>query len=50
MRSEFSNAIVFHEHGSADVLKWERLELPAPARGELQLRHTAIGVEFHRHL
>jgi len=46
MRSEFSNAIVFHQHGSADVLKWERQELPAPGRGELQLRHTAIGVNF----
>jgi NADPH2:quinone reductase len=46
MRSEFTTAIVFHEHGSAEVLKWERKELPAPGRGELQLRHTAIGVNF----
>jgi NADPH2:quinone reductase len=46
MRSEFCNAIVFHEHGSAEVLKWERKDLPAPGRGELQLRHTAIGVNF----
>jgi NADPH2:quinone reductase len=46
MRSEFCNAIVFHEHGSADVLKWERVPLPPPGRGELQLRHTAIGVNF----
>src|SRR5580658_2445240 len=46
MRSEFSNAIVFHEHGSAEVLKWERIALPPPGRGELQLRHTAIGVNF----
>jgi hypothetical protein len=40
-----TNAIVFHEHGGADVLKWERQQLP-PARGEVQLRHTAIGVNF----
>jgi NADPH2:quinone reductase len=46
MRSEFCNAIVFHEHGSPDVLKWERNELPPPGRGELQLRHTAIGLNF----
>ena len=46
MRSDFSNAIVFHEHGSAEVLKWERVPLPPPGRGELQLRHTAIGVNF----
>jgi NADPH2:quinone reductase len=41
-----SNAIVFHEHGGAEVLKWERREVAAPARGEVQLRHTAIGVNF----
>ena len=46
MRSEVSHAIVFHQHGGADVLKWERQQLPAPGRGELQLRHTAIGVNF----
>src|SRR6202167_4693825 len=46
MRSEPTNAIVFHEHGSAEVLKWERKELSPPGRGELQLRHTAIGVNF----
>jgi NADPH:quinone reductase len=46
MRSDFSNSIVFHEHGSAAVLKWERTALPPPGRGELQLRHTAIGVNF----
>jgi NADPH:quinone reductase len=46
MQSEFFNAIVFHQHGSADVLRWEPKQLPAPAKGELQLRHTAIGVNF----
>jgi NADPH:quinone reductase len=46
VRSEVSHAIVFHQHGGADVLKWERQQLPAPGRGELQLRHTAIGVNF----
>ena len=46
MQSEFVNAIVFHQHGSADVLKCERQQLSAPGRGELQLRHTAIGVNF----
>ena len=32
MRSESTNAIVFHEHGSAEVLKWERKELPPPVK------------------
>jgi NADPH2:quinone reductase len=40
------NAIVIHEHGGAEVLKWERQELSPPARGEVQIRHTAIGVNF----
>src|SRR6202161_184433 len=47
MRSDVAtNAIVFHQHGGAEVLKWERIALPPPGRGELQLRHTAIGVNF----
>jgi NADPH2:quinone reductase len=37
---------VFHEHGGAEVLQWESQQLPPPGRGEVQLRHTAIGVNF----
>ncbi len=44
--SPTTNAIVFHEHGGAEVLKWESRELPPPGRGEVRLRHTAIGVNF----
>src|SRR6202050_5103598 len=46
MRSAVSNAVVFHEDCGGEVLKWERTALPPPGRGELQLRHTAIGVNF----
>jgi len=46
VREDSCNAIVFHQHGGAEVLKWERQPLPAPARGQLQLRHSAIGVNF----
>lgn len=46
MRPEPSNAIVFHEHGDAEVLRWETQSVPAPKRGEVQLRHSAIGVNF----
>ena len=46
MALDSTNAIVFHEHGGAEVLKWERVQLGKPARGEVQLRHTAIGVNF----
>jgi NADPH:quinone reductase len=46
MRSESTNAIVFHEPGGADVLKWEPQPLTAPQKGEVRLRHTAIGINF----
>jgi NADPH2:quinone reductase len=41
-----SNAIIFRSHGTPDVLSWEPQELPPPGRGEVQLRHTPIGVNF----
>lgn len=34
------------EFGSADKMKLETIELPAPASGEVQLRQTAIGFNF----
>ncbi len=39
-------AIRFDKTGGSDVLKLETIDLPAPARGEVRLRHTAIGVNF----
>jgi NADPH2:quinone reductase len=39
-------AIRFDKTGGSDVLKLETIELPAPAKGEVRLRHTAIGVNF----
>jgi NADPH2:quinone reductase len=41
-----SKAVVFHQHGAAEVLRWETRDPGAPARGQVQLRHTAIGVNF----
>jgi NADPH2:quinone reductase len=35
-----------HETGGPDVLRWDVVELPAPAPGEARVRHTAIGVNF----
>lgn len=40
------HAIRFDKTGGSDVLKLETVELPAPAQGEVRLRHTAIGVNF----
>jgi len=39
-------AIRMYETGTPDVLKFENLELPAPAAGEVRIRHTAIGLNF----
>ncbi len=39
-------AIVVREHGGPEVLRLEDAEVSAPAQGEVQIRHTAIGVNF----
>lgn len=38
--------IRFHETGGPDVLRWESIELGEPARDEVRLRHTAVGLNF----
>jgi NADPH2:quinone reductase len=39
-------AIRIHETGGPEVLRLEDVEVGAPAAGEVQVRHTAIGVNF----
>ncbi len=39
-------AIRFHEHGGPEVLRIEELDPGKPAAGEIQVRHTAIGVNY----
>ncbi len=39
-------AIRIHAHGGPEVMRWEDVELPAPAAGEARVRHTAIAVNF----
>lgn len=39
-------AVRVYEAGGPEVLKIETLELPAPAAGEVRIRHTAIGLNF----
>ncbi|HUN71504.1 MAG TPA: quinone oxidoreductase [Steroidobacteraceae bacterium] len=41
-----AKAIRFHEHGGPEVLRIEELEPGKPEAGEVQLRHTAIGLNF----
>src|SRR5690606_14208633 len=39
-------AIVIRETGGPEVLRVEEVAVAAPAAGEVQLRHTAIGLNF----
>lgn len=41
------NAIMLRDFGGPEVLHLESVSLPAPAPDEIQLRQTAIGVNFH---
>ncbi|HEX4024118.1 MAG TPA: quinone oxidoreductase [Steroidobacteraceae bacterium] len=39
-------AIRVYEHGGAEVLKWEEVELPPVGAHDVRVRHTAIGVNY----
>jgi len=41
-----TKAIRMEAFGGTDVLKWQEIDLGAPAVGEVQIRHTAIGLNF----
>ena len=41
-----TRAIRIHAHGGPDVLRWEEIDLPPAAEGDVCVRHTAIGVNY----
>ena len=41
-----TSAIMMHEQGPADVMKLEEVEIDAPGAGEIQVEHTAIGLNY----
>ena len=41
-----SNAIRIYEYGGPEVLTWEEVDVPDPMEGQVQIRHTAIGLNF----
>lgn len=41
-----SKAIRIYKTGSSDELKWEDVDVPAPAAGQVRIRHTAVGLNF----
>ncbi len=40
------HGIRIHQHGGPEVLKYEPVDVGTPGRGEVRLRHTAIGLNF----
>lgn len=40
------HAIRVYKTGGPEVLTWEAVDVPAPAAGEIRIRHTAIGLNF----
>ena len=41
-----TNAIRLHGHGGPEVLSWEETEVPEPARGEVRVRQSAVGLNY----
>ncbi len=41
-----NQAIIVRETGGSEVLRYERIQTPKPSKGEVLLRHTAIGINF----
>ena len=41
-----SKAIVIHEYGGPEVLKWEDYAPGEPAAGEARVRHSAVGLNY----
>ncbi|MPZ88760.1 MAG: zinc-binding dehydrogenase [Nitriliruptorales bacterium] len=39
-------AIVIHEFGGPEVLRWEDVEVGEPRPGQVRVRHTAVGLNF----
>ena len=44
--SEMTKAVRIHETGGAEVLRYEDIELAAPAAGEVRLRQEAVGLNY----
>jgi len=41
-----SKAIRLYDFGGPEKLKWEEVQVPAPALGEVLIRHTAVGLNY----
>ncbi|MCP1673327.1 NADPH2:quinone reductase [Natronocella acetinitrilica] len=41
-----SHAIMIHETGAAECMRWEAVQVGSPGQGEVRIRHTAIGLNY----
>ncbi len=41
-----THAVRIHSYGGPEVLRWEAIDVPEPGRGQVRVRHTAIGLNF----
>jgi NADPH2:quinone reductase len=41
-----TNAFRLYKNGGPKVLKWETVDVPEPGKGEVQIKHTAIGLNL----
>lgn len=41
-----AQAVCFERTGTPEVMTLQQVDLPAPGKGEIQIRHTAIGLNF----
>lgn len=47
MTNPMNRVVRFYEQGPPEVLRLERAETGSPGPGEIRVRHTAIGVNYH---
>ena len=47
MEKKLSKAIVINSYGSSDVLSYQENDINEPSADEIQIRNTAIGVNYH---
>ena len=41
-----THAVRIHSYGGPEVLRWEPVDVPEPGKGQVRVRHTAIGLNF----
>ena len=41
-----TKAVRIYQHGGPEVLRWEEVTVAPPGAGEVQLRHSAVGLNF----